>query len=115
MVNRETKYKAEYMYNHLSETAIKIVNLFTKTLEISPEDTFNLITSNVTAITFLFFESSLKLYGDEKSMEILMKMILFRKCEYNQAITDDEIAIVQKYYGFTVKRVSPSASETCKI
>lgn len=109
MIDKETKYKAECIYSNLSETALRIVDKFTKTLEISEEDAYKLITSNVNAITFLIFESSLKLYGDEKSMQILMTATLLRKGDYDKPITDDEMNKIKEYYGFIVKRLSASA------
>ena len=113
MIDNETKYKAECVYNELSMTALRIIKEFTEILEISDEDARNIITSNITAITFLLFESSLKLYGDEKCIEMLMKATLFRQWEYTKAITDDEIDRIKECYGFTVTRSSPSV--TCKI
>lgn len=108
MISQEYKDNAMLMYRNLSKTAKKIVNNFKKTLNISEEDAINLITSNKTAITFLFLESTLILYGEQKSMELLMKVTLFRTSEYNKAITDDEIKRVKKYYDISINRQSLS-------
>lgn len=115
MISQEDKIKAMLMYKNLSKTAKRIVDDFTKTLNISKEDAFNLITSNKTAITFLFFESALILYGDQKSMELLMKATLFRTSEYNKAITDDEINRVKKYYDISINRLSSSPGIALQI
>ena len=108
MISQEDKIKAMLMYKNLSKTATKIVDNFKKTLNISEKDAFNLITSNKTAITFLFLESTLILYGEQKSMELLMKVTLFRTSEYNKAITADEIKRVKKYYDISINRQSLS-------
>ena len=101
MVNPENKKKGEIIYKHLSSTALEIIKQFTSILQISEDDSYKLITSNISAITFLYLESGLKLYGDKKSLEILMRFTIYRYENYDSPITDEELQRVKKHYGFT--------------
>lgn len=93
------------IYENLSDTAKQIVDNFQTILQISDTDTLDLICSNITATVFLFFESTLRIYGKKKSTELLMKTILFRTDNYNQPITDEEINRIKKYYDLDIKRI----------
>lgn len=114
MVNPQNKEKGEIIYKHLSDTALEIIKLFTTILKISEDDSYKLITSNISAITFLYLESGLKLYGNKKSLEILMRFTLYRSKDYDSPITDEELERVKNHYGFTITRDS-SLYNTCQV
>ena len=88
----------EEIYNNYSEESKELIKCYSETLGITEQEAHDIIISNVTALMYLYFNSTIILKNFNDSLHLLIKCTIFRQEKEFGKITDNEKKLVKKYY-----------------
>ena len=93
----------EEMFNNYPQESKELIAEFVKVLGITDQEAHDIIISNVSALMFLYFNSTITIKGMEESLKLLIKSTIFRQDDGMYEINDVEKKRVKKYYDIDIK------------
>lgn len=86
---------------YFSKEAMELLNQYSKTLQISIDDTIKIVSINKTAYSILKYKSGLILSNKDEILRMLIKLTLCR--DTFDPITSEEKDFIKKHYKFEIE------------